>query len=74
MGFALIFCYGYWCICRFMVVAVGGCYGGGRDGFIVGLQWGWVHCGGGGDGFIAVEVAIVWVGFRWHLGGDWVAF
>ena len=22
--------------------------GGGKEGFIVGLQWGWVHCGGGG--------------------------
>ena len=37
MGFALIFCYGYWCICRFMVVVVGDCFGGGRDGFIMGL-------------------------------------
>ena len=41
MGFALIFCYGYWCICRFMMVVVvgggGGCCGGGKEGFIVGL-------------------------------------
>ena len=57
MGFALIFCYGYWCICRFVVV--------------VGMGSLWVYSG---DGFTAVEVATVWVRFRWHLGGDWVAF
>ena len=33
-GFALIFCCGYWCICKFMVVALGGCGSGGEDGFI----------------------------------------
>lgn len=40
LGFSLglIFCYGCQCISRFMVVAVGGCCGGGGDGFIVGLR------------------------------------
>ena len=37
----------------------GGCCGGGRDGSL------WVYSG---DGFIVMEVAIVWVRFRWHLG------
>ena len=35
MGFALIFCYGYWCICKFMVVAVG----------VAVVVVGMVHCG-----------------------------
>ena len=35
MGFALIFCYGYWCICRFMVVVVG----------VAVVVVGMVHCG-----------------------------
>ena len=38
---------------------------------VVGMGPLWVYSG---DGFIAVEVATVWVKFRWHLGGDWVAF
>ena len=37
-GFALIFCYEYWCIYRFMLVVVVGCCGGGKDGFTVGLR------------------------------------
>ena len=52
----------------------GGCCGGGRDGSL------WVYSG---DGFIVMEVAIVWVRFRWHLGlwafgldfgGVWIIF
>ena len=38
---------------------------------VVGMGPLWVYSG---DGFTAVEVATVWVRFRWHLGGDWVAF
>ena len=32
------FFYGYRCICKFIVVAVGGCCGGDRDGFTVDLR------------------------------------
>ena len=48
-GFALIFYYRYRCIYRFMVVAMGGYYGGGGDRFTVGLRrWlGFVLVGGG---------------------------
>ena len=45
------------------MVEVGGCYGGGRDGFIVDLQWGWVHCGGGGYSLGQIQVA-----FGWQMG------
>ena len=38
---------------------------------VVGMGSLWVYSG---DGFIVVEVATVWVRFKWHLGGDWVAF
>ena len=37
-GFALNFCCGYQCICRFMVGAVEGCCRGDGDGFTVGLR------------------------------------
>ena len=55
-GFGLIFCCGYRFICRFMVVAVEGCCGGGGDGFTAGwliLRFGCLVFGGGGDGFAA---------------------
>ena len=51
-----------------------GCCGGGRDGSLLVYS---------GDGFIVMEVAIVWVRFRWHLGlwafgldfgGVWIIF
>ena len=57
-GFALIICYRYRCIYKFMVVAVGGCCGGGRIGSLwVGIGQGlgqiWWVCGcfGGGKDF-----------------------
>ena len=36
----------------------GGCCGSDRDGFIVGLQWGWVYCGGGGYNLVEGVVCV----------------